>query len=173
MEQIEKLIAGDQWESARKIIRKELAREPNDHWLLTRLSLTYYEQRRYRTALLYSEKSLKLAPRCPLVLWDYAGTLDMLCREAEALAVYQSLVRRGARRIAEGECGEGIRRARSLIADCWYRMASCQIALGDPPAAVRAIRRHISMRGPGVESIYSVKEARERLVKYSSLRNDA
>jgi hypothetical protein len=38
---IEKLIDVEDWPSARKEIISEIKRHPDDHWLLTRLSLTY------------------------------------------------------------------------------------------------------------------------------------
>ncbi len=105
--EIEALLAAEDWEAARSLIRTRLATEPDSHWLLTRLGLTYYEQRRYRQALRYEGQALRLAPRCPLVLWDYAGTLDMLGRTSEALRIYRRLIRRGVERLAFGECGEG------------------------------------------------------------------
>ena len=37
----------------------------------------------YQEALRWVEKAREIAPDCPLVLWDYAGTLDMLGRERE------------------------------------------------------------------------------------------
>jgi len=79
----------------------------DDHWLLTRLGLTYYEEHNYKKALFYETQALRLAPKCPLVLWDYAGTLEMLGRDKEAIAIYRKLVKRGVDKIAYGECGEG------------------------------------------------------------------
>jgi len=76
--EIEKLINAEEWRAARKKIRLALQKKPDDHWLLTRLSLTYYEERNYRMALSYNTKAMKHAPTCPLVLWDYAGSLSML-----------------------------------------------------------------------------------------------
>lgn len=163
MQQIEWLIESENWEAARRAIRNDLARRPDDHWLLTRLGLTYYEQRRYKTALQYSEKALKLVPQCPLALWDHAGTLDMLGREAEAVKIYTKLIGRGVQRLANGQCGEGVRWARGLVADCWYRLAGCHDGLGDRPAAVRAIRKHLKLRTTGSKSTYSIKSARELL----------
>lgn len=81
--------------------------------------MTYYEEFKYEKALEYDSQALSLAPNCPLALWGYAGSLDMLGREREALKIYQRLVKRGAESITHGECGEGLARARvglSLIA---------------------------------------------------------
>ena len=121
---IERAIAANDWLRARKLIREGLRKSRDDHWLLTRLSLTYFEQRQYRKSLQYVVQALQIAPYCPLAVWDYAGTLDMLGRKKRALQVFQWLISWGEKRIAYGECGEGIRFARSLIADCYYRIAS-------------------------------------------------
>jgi hypothetical protein len=48
---IESLIADGDWASAEALIRTELATDSSNHWLLARLSLTYYERRQYRRAL--------------------------------------------------------------------------------------------------------------------------
>jgi len=80
---------------------------PEHHWLLTRISLTYSEQRRYAEALKYAERAFASAPACPLVLWDYAGALQMLARHSKALELYARIVTRDISDLASGECGEG------------------------------------------------------------------
>ena len=83
----------------------------------------YYEQRRYALALKYAEKAFAEVPSCPLVLWDYAGALQMLGRHNEALDLYARIVTRGVDRIANGECGEGRAWARTN-----FRLALSSIA---------------------------------------------
>ena len=160
---IESLIAADDWKGARKVITADLRKEPDSHWLLTRLALTYYEEFQYETALALEEKALALAPKCPLVLWDYAGSLEMLGREREALKVYQRLIKRGAESIATGECGEGLARARGLVADCWYRMAGCYASLGNRPKELESFEVHLDLRGPGCHSIYPLREVHKEV----------
>lgn len=158
---IEILIEKEDWPAARKAINKELRSEPDDHWLLTRLALTYYEERKYTKALIYDERALNIAPKCPLVLWGYAGTLQMLARYCEAIVIYRGLIRRGVKRIAYGKCGEGLARARGLIADCWYRLSLIYEDLGDHSAMHRALVKHLKHRGPGCHSIYPLREVRK------------
>jgi tetratricopeptide (TPR) repeat protein len=159
---IERAIAANDWLRARKLIREGLRKSRDDHWLLTRLSLTYFEQRQYRKSLQYVVQALQIAPYCPLAVWDYAGTLDMLGRKKRALQVFQWLISWGEKRIAYGECGEGIRFARSLIADCYYRIASIHEDRRERGKTLQAYRQHLLRRKRGVRSIYPLPEVRRR-----------
>ena len=161
--EIEKAIRADDWIAARALIRTALKSEPHSHWLMTRLGLTYYEQRQYRRALHYSEKAVSLAPSCPLVLWDYAGDLDMLERTDEAVRVYRRLINRGVERIAVERCGEGKAWARGLIADCHFRLASCLMDKGQFKKAGESLDRHVALRGRGCRTIYGMKDVRKKM----------
>jgi tetratricopeptide (TPR) repeat protein len=159
---IERAIAATDWPKARRLIRKELRKNRDDHWLLTRLSLTYYEQKQYRQSLRYVVQALQIAPYCPLAVWDYAGTLDMLRQKKKALQIFEWLISWGEKAIAYGECGEGIRFARSLIADCYYRVARIHEESRQRVKAERAYRQHLSRRKRGDRSIYTLAEVKRR-----------
>ncbi len=116
--EIERLIAEEDWPAARRAIRTKLRSSPDDHWLLSRLALTYYEQRQYSQALECDLRAVANAPDCPLVLGGQAGSLEMLHQTKAALKVYRRLIRRGIQAIAFNDCGEGLAWARGLIADC-------------------------------------------------------
>ncbi len=158
--EIERAIDLEDWPKARALILEALRSEPESHWLLTRLGLTHYEEFAYQEALEVEERALELAPRCPLVLWDYAGSLEMLGRYEEAMKIYRRLIRRGVESIAYGPCGEGVRWARGLVADCHYRLAGCYRGLGRETLALRALERHLKLRGPGCSSIYPLRAVR-------------
>ncbi len=119
---LNKLFDADDYSQAERILRAALIKDPNDHWLLTCLGATLYEQHKYKRALAWHKKAYKLEPKCPLVLWNIAGTLFMLDRDVEAKAMYQNLLRRGVKRLANGRCGEGLRWAKRFIADCRIRL---------------------------------------------------
>ncbi len=165
---IESAIAAEDWRHARRLIREELRNRRDDHWLLTRLALTYYEQRQYKKSLLYVVEALQIAPYCPLAVWDYAGTLDMLKRKKKALQIYRWLISWGEDRIAYGECGEGKRSARSLIADCYYRIAGIHEYRRERDKALRAYKQHLLRRKPGVRSIYPIALVRRRVAALKS-----
>jgi tetratricopeptide (TPR) repeat protein len=139
-------------------LRQRLKAEPRHHWLLTRLSSAYYEQKRYALALKYAEKAFAEAPSCPLVLWDYAGALQMRGRHYEALDLYARLVTRGVSRIATGDCGEGKAWARGLVSDSHYRASISLRAIGNDQASLSAFDHCLDLRGPGCRSIYRLNE---------------
>ena len=139
-------------------LRRRLKAEPRHPWLLTRLSSVYYERRRYALALKYAEKSFVEAPSCPLVLWDYAGALQMLGRHHEALDLYARIVNSGVDRIAAGECGEGKAWARGLVSDSHYRASLSLKAVGNSRASHSAFEQCLDLRGPGCRSIYRLTE---------------
>ncbi|MGA3048280.1 MAG: hypothetical protein ABSD67_16725 [Terracidiphilus sp.] len=157
---LERAIEADQWIAARKLIKTELKRDPKDHWLLGRLALTYYEQRKYDQALYWDVMALQEAPYCPLLIWDYAGTLAMLDRNDEARLLYRWLLSWGEEQLAYGECGEGIRWARALIADCHYRIACIWDEKRQWKRAATEFEKYLVMRRSGYGSIYSLQQAK-------------
>jgi tetratricopeptide (TPR) repeat protein len=161
--EIENAVKRDDWTGARRLVRAALRQQPDSHWLVARLALTCYEEFDYKHALTIGQQAYKLAPHCPLVLWDLAGTLDMLGRHREAILLYRRLIRRGAESLAFGDCGEGLAWARGLVADCWYRLAHCEQELGHRTLAVRCYHQHLAMRGPGCRSIYPLRNVRKEM----------
>jgi tetratricopeptide (TPR) repeat protein len=157
---IERAIQAANWPKARKLIQNELRQDRNDHWLLTRLGLTYYEEHQYHAALWLAQKALQIAPYCPLVIWDDAGSLEMLGRGGEALKLYRRLLRWGEERIAFCECGEGLPWARSLIADSYYRIGCILEKKGRRKRALTAYEEYLSRRQRGHRSIYSLRDVK-------------
>jgi tetratricopeptide (TPR) repeat protein len=162
-QRIEKFLDRREWEKARTIILRELKQSPLDHWLITCLSTTYYEEHKYTKAIEISQKALKLAPRCPIVLWDYAGALDMVGKDKKAIAIWEKLLKRGVNNIAYGECGEGKRRARSILNDSRYRIGLSYCDLGNIPKAKKYINEHLKYRTPGIPSLYTLREVKKAL----------
>ena len=150
----------EDWGGMRSLLLAELKRDPDDHWLLTRISMTYYEQRKYQRAFDYAVRALRIAPRCPLALWDCAGALDMLGHADEAIGIWKRLLDEGIEEIAFGECGEGIRWAESLLNDCRYRLGATYADLGERDEAVRWYEVHLEHRRPGLPSRYKLQDVR-------------
>ena len=160
LKKIEKALDAEQWIAARKLIKEELKRDPKDHWYLGQLASTYYEQRNYKRALYWIVVALQEAPYCPLLIWDSAWTLAMLDRNHEALLLYRWLLEWGEDRLAYGECGEGIRWARALIADCHYRIACIWHEKRQWKRSSAEFENYIALRKTGYGSIYSLREVK-------------
>jgi len=132
---------------------------------MSRLALTYYEQRKYEHALYWEAMALQEAPYCPLSIWGYAGTLEMLGRQRESVALYRGLLSWGEKELAYGDCGEGIRRARSLLADCHYRIALIWEKKRQWKRAANEYDVYLSRRKDGWGSIYPIHDVKTRYAK--------
>ena len=156
---VNRAIAQENWSCLRQLVRDELAKNGDghiDHWLLDRLAISYYEQRDYKKAYKILKEAEKLAPQCPLVLWDLAGTLDMLGEKPAAIGIWRRLIHRGYQSVAADECGEGVRWAKSLLNDCRYCLAMSLWDIGEIRQAYRELQQHLKHRSPGLPSIYPI-----------------
>lgn len=159
------------YKRARRLIQQELKIKPKFHWLLFQLSSTYYEERRYKEALVWSRKALARAPWCPLAFWHHAGALDMLGRTKQAIGLYLKLAEADPNRMAKADCGESVSRARSLVCDSFYRLAGCYEHLSEKKAAIQCLEYYLGRRKKGWRSIYSLREAKYKLTKLKSDSN--
>lgn len=155
---IESLIERGRWAEARKRIERELKSDPDDHWLLTQLGVTLYEEQRYREALVPLLKSLEIVPDCPLTLWNVAGTLDALGQSKEALSIYTWLLESKQTADAD-ECWESKEWADALKTDCVFRIGVCLQKLGHERSAEHAFRQHISLLLIGGKSLYEIEDS--------------
>lgn len=162
-DKINKYFSQDEYRKARELILKRLKKDPYNHWLLARLSTTYYEEKKYKQALKITKKAFKIAPRCPLVLWDYACDLDINGKYKMAITIWKKLLGKGASKIAHEECGEGIRWAKSLLSDCKYRIGISYFKMGDFAKAAKYLQMHIANRKPGIPSIYPLSIVKKKL----------
>lgn len=153
----------EEWGSARRLIQQALVTAPNNHWLLTRLSTTYYEQHDYERAEEYARNALRVAPRCPLARWDCAGALDMLGREQDAIEIWKELVAQDVQELAYDECGEGLRWAQSLVNDSRYRIGLSYLSLGNTRQARKYLMDHLRNRKRGLPSLYRLAEVKRRI----------
>ena len=172
---IESLIAERKWESAQKAVEKQLGKEPDDHWLWSRLSGVKYERQDYRGALDAAEKALNIVPDCPLALWSRAGALDMLGRTKEAGKIYIQLTRRGLEELNDpdedaNDCWEGADWTRCLVVDCIFRTADCLAKIGKRKEAAEWYHRFLNLLDFGMQGIYSREDATARLKKLPSAK---
>jgi tetratricopeptide (TPR) repeat protein len=134
------------WSELEKNLLEWLTEYPDDHWLLAQLSDVFYLTKRFDKAVEYAEKAWKVAPHCPMVLWQYSEALYRVGRNDEAEPLYRNIIRRGVEQIAYGKCGEGLSAARTLVNDCYYPLGGIASDKGDFKSAEKYIKRHIKNR---------------------------
>jgi len=160
-QQIESLLATEQWETARALLKQELIKAPTDHWLITQLGVINYEQRKYRSARQQFLRSLKIVGDCPLTLWNLAGALDALGDVERAILIYSSLLR-SRKTASDDPCWESQEWSDSLKADCVYRLGVCLQRLGKLKESEEFYRTYLNLLLAGVAGTYSADEvARE------------
>jgi tetratricopeptide (TPR) repeat protein len=167
---IEHLIRRSAWKPAQAMIERKLRKQPEDHWLWSRLSGVKYEQRDYQGALEAAEKALGIVPDCPLALWSKAGAVEMLGKPDEAMNIYAHLFHHGLSELKNpdedaNECWEGPTWTASLMVDCMFKIAGCLAKTGHQDRAVQVYRDFLSLVDLGVESIYSREDALKMLRK--------
>jgi tetratricopeptide (TPR) repeat protein len=155
------------WAKARKLLEEERENEPTDHWVLTQLGATFYEQGRYQDALECFLRSLKIVPDCPLTLWNLAGALDALEEHRKAVSIYIGLLRANVSPTKD-PCWESKTWADTLKADCMFRLGLCHEHLGRRGIAEQCYRQYLNRLATGIEGTYSAEDVLGKLRRLSS-----
>jgi tetratricopeptide (TPR) repeat protein len=154
------------WAKARKLLEEERERDPNDHWVVTQLGVTFYEEHRYQEALESFLASLKIVSDCPLTLWNAAGVLDSLGCHAKAVRIYTWLLK--AKTSPDKDpCWESKEWADALKADCVYRLGLCFEHLSKRETAEQCYRQYMNLLATGIEGTYSVDDVLGRVRRLS------
>ena len=155
---IEKLIERGQWQEARRLVEKELVKQPDNHWLLTQLGATYFEQRRYRESLRPLLSALEVVPDCPLTLWNIAGALDALNKPELAIPIYAWLL--GSTKFPDDDpCWESEEWTSALKTDCVFRIGTCFQHMERWQSAEHCFRQYINLLLAGMNGTYPIEDA--------------
>jgi len=161
--QIKRLLEEEKYQIAQRLLLKELEREPDNPYILAVISMTFYEQHKYKKAHDYAIRAHNLAPWDPLYIWYHAIALDMLGQKQEAIALFKSILKMGINRVGSVATTEGIRWAKSLLNDCRYSIGLCYEDMGNLSLAKRYLRNHLSKRTRGIPSNYKRKDVEKKL----------
>ena len=143
-----------EWEKAEKILLKLLENEPDNFWLLTSISSLKYEMKKYEESREYSVLAYKLNPNSPLVLWDYAGVLFMLDEEEIAIEHLTKIIDMGEIKVAFEETTEGLKWAKSIINDSYFKIGQAHFYLNNLDKAKTFILIHLNNRKRGLKSLF-------------------
>jgi tetratricopeptide (TPR) repeat protein len=167
---IETLIQKGEWVQAQSAIGQQLAKEPDDHWLWSRLSGVRYERQDYQGAFEAAEKALAIVPDCPLAIWSKAGAIEMLGNVDLANALYVGLFRRGLEELKNPDqdaeqCWESQDWTVGLMMDAVFRTAGCQAKIGNRERAIETYQYFLGMLHFGTKGIYSHEDALKKIDK--------
>ncbi len=157
---INNLFRREEWEKARGILEREREKRADDHWVVTQLGVTFYEQQRYQEALQLFLSSQKIVPDCPLTLWNLAGTLDALGQYTNAMQIYTWLLRKAPN---DDDCWEGKEWADALKTDCVYRVGVCLQHLHKKREAEDCYRQYLDLLSIGIEGSYSIDDVKRQV----------
>jgi tetratricopeptide (TPR) repeat protein len=140
------------------LLEREREKFPDDHWVQTQLSVTFYEQQRYWEALDGLLASRRLVPDCPLTLWNLAGVSDALGNHTEALKIYRWILA-STESPEDDPCWESKEWTDVLKTDCVYRIGVCLRNLGQNSDAENCFRQYLQLLSLGIEGTYSAEDA--------------
>jgi tetratricopeptide (TPR) repeat protein len=163
--EIDNAFDNEDYKSAIRLLKYELKKDPDNHWLLTKLSSAYYESFNYNKAKLISEQALKIMPDCPLVIWDYAGPLFMLGENAAAAKAYKKIIKLSKGDIVIGECWETISWTKAIVNDSIFGLGCVAEITGKKGLAKKYFTEYYNNRLQKVSSIYPIDMVRKKLKK--------
>lgn len=169
-DRINELFRREQWIKARRLLEKERQKSPTDHWVLTQLGVTFYEEGHHDKAVPLFRASLKIVPDCPLTVWNLAGALDSLGNPAEAVRLYTWLLQ-SKTSAQEDPCWESQEWADALKTDCLYRLGVSFEHLGEKSKAENCFRKYLDLLLVGVEATYSIQEVTQRILNLHGAKN--
>jgi tetratricopeptide (TPR) repeat protein len=161
-QKIDDLFQKSKWHQARRLLEKERDKNPDDHWILTQLGVTFYEEGNYQEALSWFLKSLRIVESCPLTLWNIAGTLDALGKYNDAVRIFSWLLE-SQTSPEEDPCWENSEWSNSLKADCVYRLGVCFQHQEKRQKAEHCFRQYLDLLVAGLKTSYTLEDVRNRL----------
>lgn len=160
---IDALFSEQQWSALDQLIAESLQGTADDHWLHVRRADAWYAQGKYAKAERLFQKVLESLPRCPLGRWGLANVLMARGNADDARKLFVSLARQKPEVMGTGECGEGVRWARGLVADAHFRLGQLEEQAGAKAAARRRYQAYLRTLELPAFSLESRKAATARL----------
>ena len=151
------------WSKARSLISTQLQTFRRDPWLLANLAYTYDKEGRSLEAKRLLAQAYRQAPKDPFILWEYASLLADLGRHEQALGLFSRIMQLKINPSSWIETGTSKRRADGFINDCRFRAGISNYFLHQTKPAVHYLEKYIKCRGQCATSIYTIKEARDKI----------
>jgi len=155
----------EDYESAKNKLLETIEEFTDDHWLYAQLSICFYELFDYKTALKHSQKAIELSPECPLALNYHAIILFANEKVEIAEKIWQQILTKDIKELANCRCGEGLRFAKSLKNDIRFRLGDVYVELNNKEKALKYYKEHLQNRKRGQFSNFTRKEVETEIIK--------
>ena len=132
-------------EALREVI-KDIRENGNSHYALANLSEIYLSKGRNLSALKAAREAERITKRCPLVRLALGKALAATGNTDEAVGVFKGIINQDLRSLANGECGEGLRSARTFKAEALLGVARAVRKAGMSAESLSWYRRCVLYR---------------------------
>jgi predicted Zn-dependent protease len=163
MKDLVTMIKHKEFAKAKRLLKKTLSRDPDNIYLLTQMANVMWNLEKDKEALSFAMKARNIDPDYPLMLFTLGRVLWSLEDYVASIEVWDKLLHAEFSSVAEK--GWGVKWAQSVINDARFYKAMCLYCLTQTKEAKEEMEKHIIYRRKGLESDFSLKEAKEFLLK--------
>ena len=161
---IDRMKNDDDWSGLVDLLMPVCQRYKMEYYYFYEISGAYYQLRNFSEALKYADAAYDIEKHDVLVLFARGMALHGCEHHAEALDMFDRILRKNAKRTACGIHGEGMWTL-AIFNDARYMKGICFMEMGDYIRARRYIKLHLTRRRRGRPSVFTKKDVLRRYNK--------
>ena len=163
MKELVTLIKHKEFAKAKRLLKKALQTEPDNVYLLTQMANVLWNLEKDEEALTFAMKAKEIDSDYPLMLFTLGQILWSLEDNSASIEVWDKLLCADITSVADK--GWGIKWAQSVMNDARFYKAICLDSLDRKAEAKEEMEKHLACRRKGLESDFTLKEAKEFLLR--------
>ena len=163
MKELVTLIKHKEFAKAKRFLKKALQAEPDNVYLLTQMAGVLWNLGKDEEALTFAMKAKEIDSDYPLMLFTLGQILWSLEDNSASIEVWDKLLCADISSVADK--GWGIKWAQSVMNDARFYKAMCLDSLDRMAEAKEQMEKHLACRRKGLESDFTLKEAKEFLLR--------
>ena len=163
MQELVTLIKHKEFAKAKRFLKKALQAEPDNVYLLTQMAGVLWNLGKDEEALTFAMKAKEIDSDYPLMLFTLGRIQWSLEDNSASIEVWDKLLRADISSVADK--GWGIKWAQSVMNDARFYKAMCLDSLDRMAEAKEEMEKHLACRRKGLESDFTLKEAKEFLLR--------
>ena len=163
MKELVTLIKHKEFSKAKRLLKKALQTEPDNVYLLTQMANVLWNLEKDEEALTFAMKAKEIDSDYPLMLFTLGQILWSLEDNSASIEVWDKLLCADISSVADK--GWGIKWAQSVMNDARFYKAMCLDSLDRMAEAKEEMEKHLACRRKGLESDFTLKEAKEFLLR--------